>query len=84
MGKKVSLDWLDAWIENDLTQEEIDNLSNPQTVCTLVGYVVYDDGTTIALAAERVVGREGDVSWRAVTFVPKCLISAGPTVIDNA
>jgi len=73
-NKKYEVTWLDAWIENELTQEEIDNLKDPKTVCTLVGTLVFEDEATIGLAAEKVIGRGEDLSWRAVTFVLKCLI----------
>jgi hypothetical protein len=77
MGQRVQVKWLDAWIENELTEGEIDALSKPQTLCILTGFVAFEDEETIGIAAEKVVGREEDISWRAITFVPKCLI------IDN-
>jgi len=77
MVQRLQIKWLDAWIENDLTEMELDNLDNPRTLCTLVGYKVFEDETTVGIAAEKIVGMGGDISWRAITFVPKCLI------IDN-
>jgi len=74
MGKKYQIKWLDAWIENELTTEDVALLDNPQTVCTLVGFLMFEDDNTIALAAEKVIGMNKDISHRAVTFVPKCLI----------
>ena len=74
MGKRLQIDWKDAWIENELTQEELNNLKDPKTICTLTGFLVFEDELTVGLAAEKVIGREEDISWRAITFVPKCLI----------
>ena len=73
-GKRVQIKWLDAWIENELSQDELDNLKDPKTVCTLLGTTVFEDDNTVGIAAEHVIGMSGDISWRAITFVPKCLI----------
>jgi len=74
MGKRLQINWRDAWIDNEILQEDFNHLKDPKTVCTIVGFLVFKNDNTIGIAAEKVIGREGDISWRAVTFIPKCLI----------
>ena len=69
----VKIKWLDAWIENEITLDEIEAREN-QVLCTILGYLIWESAELLAVAAEKVDNIDGAVSYRAVTFIPKSLI----------
>jgi len=69
----LKIKWIDAWIENEITLDEIEVRDN-KVVCTILGYSIWESDSLIAIAAEKVKNIDGTISWRAVTFIPKSLI----------
>lgn len=71
----IKITWIDAWIENELTESELKLLKKPRCECSLIGWKIWQDKVHTAIAAEKVVSNDDTVSWRAVTIIPTVLIT---------
>jgi hypothetical protein len=72
VGQTVEITWLDAFYDYEVPASEVDSIQ--LALVKTIGVLLYEDKTIVRIAGETIHRDGTEVTYRAVTSIPTCLV----------